>query len=101
MDFLKVRETENGPFFAFLFYDSPHAHDFPPDYKAPFTPYAEGMSRSTLTNDTDPTPYFNRYKNSVHFVDDEIGKVLKALEEKRPCRQFNHYYYRGPRGGIQ
>ena len=81
MDFLKVRETENGPFFAFLFYDSPHAHDFPPDYKAPFTPYAEGMSRSTLTNDTDPTPYFNRYKNSVHFVDEEIGKVLKALEE--------------------
>lgn len=81
MDFLKGRETENGPFFAFLFYDSSHAHDFPPDYKTPFTPYAEGMSRSTLTNDTDPTLYFSRYKNSVHFVDQEIGKVLKALEK--------------------
>ena len=81
MDFLKVRKTENGPFFAFLFYDSPHAHDFPPDYQAPFTPFAGGMSRSTISNDTDPTPYFNKYKNSVHFVDGEIGKVLKALEE--------------------
>jgi len=39
------------------------------------------ISRSNLTNDTDPAPYFNRYKNSVHFVDQEIGKVLKALEE--------------------
>ena len=81
IDFLKVRRTEDRPLFAFLFYDSPHAYAFPPDYKAPFAPYAEEVSRSTLTNDTDPTPYFNKYKNSVHFVDHEIGKVLKALEK--------------------
>lgn len=81
MDFLKVRRTEDRPFFAFLFYDAPHGYNFPPDYKAPFTPYPDGISRSTLTNDSDPEPYFNRYKNSVHFVDHEIGKVLKALEK--------------------
>lgn len=81
MDFLKVRRTEDRPFFAFLFYDSPHAYNFPPEYKAPFTPFSDGISRSTLTNDTDPAPYFNMYKNSVHFVDHEIGKVLKALEK--------------------
>jgi len=80
MDFLKGRGADNRPFFAFLFYDSPHAYDLPPDYKAPFKPYPGGISRSTLTNDTDPAPIFNRYKNSVHFVDEEIGKVLKALE---------------------
>jgi len=82
MDFLNVRGTGDGPFFAFLFYDSPHAYDFPPGYQAPFTPCPDGISRSTLSNDTDPAPIFNRYKNSVHFVDEEIGKVLKALENR-------------------
>lgn len=81
IDFLKVRGTEERPFFAFLFYDSPHAYNVPPDYNAPFKPYADTISRSTLTNDTDPTPYFNSYKNSVHFVDQEVGKVLNALEK--------------------
>ena len=80
MDFLKVRRTGDRPFFAFLFYDSPHAADFPPDYQAPFTPSFK-ISRSTLSNDSDPTPYFNKYKNALHFVDHEVGKVLEALEE--------------------
>jgi membrane-anchored protein YejM (alkaline phosphatase superfamily) len=34
-----------------------------------------------LNNDTDPTPFFNRYKTSVRYVDSMAAKVLDKLKE--------------------
>lgn len=79
--FLNTRNTQQ-PFFGFLFYDSAHGQEFPPDYKAPFTPYGDIMNYLLLTKNTDPTPYMNRYKNSVHFIDSLLGQLFEELKQR-------------------
>ncbi len=81
LHFLDTRD-KNRPFFGFLFYDSAHGQDFPPDYAAPFTPYKEGMNYLLLTKNTDPTPYLNRYKNSVHYIDSLLQQVFERLKQE-------------------
>ena len=67
------------PFFGFLFYDSPHGYDFPENYPLPFMPSWEQVNYLVLSNDSDPAPFANRYKNSVHYTDSLVGKVLDTL----------------------
>ena len=83
-DFLSFLETRAAqtPFFALLFYDSPHKMAFPPDYALPFQPSAADVNYLRLDNETDPTPLLNRYRNSVHYVDALIGRVITALEQQ-------------------
>jgi uncharacterized protein len=83
-DFLSFLETraEQTPFFALLFYDSPHKMAFPHDYALPFRPSAGEINYLRLDNETDPTPLLNRYRNSVHYVDGLIGRVMTALEQQ-------------------
>jgi len=40
------------------------------------------MNYLLLTGDYEPTLLINRYKNSLHFIDGLIGKVLLQLQEK-------------------
>ena len=83
-DFLSFLETraEHTPFFALLFYDSPHKMTFPPDYALPFRPSAAEINYLHLDKETDPTPLLNRYRNSVHYVDALIGRAMTALEQR-------------------
>ena len=83
-DFLSFLETRAAqtPFFALLFYDSPHKLTFPPDHALPFRPSAADVNYLHLDNETDPTPLFNRYRNSVHYVDALIGRVMTGLEQQ-------------------
>lgn len=83
--FLSSIEKQNSskPFFGFLFYDSAHGFDYPTNYKKPFTPDLEEVNYLDLENDYDPTLLIKRYKNSVHYVDDLVGKVIQKLEEKK------------------
>jgi membrane-anchored protein YejM (alkaline phosphatase superfamily) len=74
--------TEPQPFFGFLFYDSPHGYDFPPDYPLAFRPSWSSVNYVALNNDFDRTPFFNRYKNSIHFVDSLVAPVLDKLKTK-------------------
>lgn len=69
------------PFFGFMFYDAPHfaAH---PAGATPFTPNLEKVDHLALNNGTDPVPYFNKYRNSLHHVDRQVGEVLGHLEKK-------------------
>lgn len=76
--FLKTRESDK-PFFGFLFLDSPHAYDLPDDAPMPFQPSWESVNFLTLDEDTNREKFFNLYKNSVHFVDNLIGKTLKQV----------------------
>ena len=75
-------KTIEKPFFTFLFYDSPHNYWHPEgkDFNPPFLPASNNVIG--LNNKTDREPLFNQYKNSIHFVDQEIGKVLSKLKEK-------------------
>lgn len=81
-DFLQFLEQKdpNHPFFGFIFLDSPHAYSYP-DWAKKFLP-AEEMNYLLLSNNTDPTPYLNQYKNSVYFVDRLIDRVLTALSQQ-------------------
>ncbi|MDH4226026.1 MAG: sulfatase-like hydrolase/transferase, partial [Deltaproteobacteria bacterium] len=70
------------PFFGFLFYDAPHAYEYPDQAHAPFQPVWNSINYSELNPDFDPLPFVNRYKNAVHFADSEAAKVLQALARK-------------------
>ena len=83
-DFFHFLDTRNPsqPFFGFLFYDSAHGMDVPPTYKGPFTPAASDvMNYLLLTKNTDPMPYMNRYKNSVHYIDSLLKQVFAKLHQ--------------------
>ena len=76
------RREAGRPFFSFLFYDSPHAISCPKDKLWHFQPSWEYPDYMELSNDMDPTPYFNLYRNSVYQVDSLIGLALHALDER-------------------
>ncbi|HAT8492948.1 TPA: DUF3413 domain-containing protein [Vibrio vulnificus] len=67
--------------FSFLFYDAPHGYDFPADFEPKYEPILKEVNYLKLHNDTDPTPFFNRYKTSVRYVDSMATKVLDKLKE--------------------
>lgn len=70
------------PFFGFLFYDAAHAYDYPDDYPEYFSPIWQEVNYLALNDDFDPEPYVNRYKNSLHFTDSLIGRVLDDLKQR-------------------
>lgn len=80
LSFLGSRSDET-PFFALLFYDSSQKLDFPPD-RQPFRPSAADVNYLGLNATTDPLPLHNRYRNSIHYVDSLVGKVLAEVKER-------------------
>ncbi|MCU8505530.1 DUF3413 domain-containing protein [Vibrio vulnificus] len=75
------QRDKSKPTFSFLFYDAPHGYDFPADFEPKYEPMLKEVNYLKLNNDTDPTPFFNRYKNSVRYVDSMATKVLDKLKE--------------------
>ncbi|MHB0774982.1 DUF3413 domain-containing protein [Halomonas sp. WWR20] len=72
--------TPDTPWFGLLFFDAPHGYSVPDEAAAPFQPAAESMGYLNLGPDTDPTPYFNLHRNSVHYDDGLIGDVIADLK---------------------
>ena len=71
---------KDKPFFAFLFLDAVHAAAFPETKEfTVFKPYWKEINQLKLSNDFDPTPYLNRYKNSAFYTDKNLGKALESL----------------------
>lgn len=75
------QRDKSKPTFSFLFYDAPHGYDFPADFEPKYEPMLKEVNYLKLNNDTDPTPFFNRYKTSVRYVDSMATKVLDKLNE--------------------
>lgn len=80
-DWLGKRDNSH-PFFGFLFYDAPHSYSTPNNYRNPFQPDWKEVNQMALGPDFDKTPYLNRYRNAVHFVDEQLKKVLDDLQAK-------------------
>lgn len=76
------KQVAGRPFFSFLFYDTPHATAIPKEHNKKFGPAWDEADYTKLSNDIDPLPYFNLYKNCVYYTDSLIGKVTRKLEEK-------------------
>ncbi|QZT38944.1 sulfatase-like hydrolase/transferase [Halosquirtibacter xylanolyticus] len=81
IQYIKTRKDTTSPFFSFVFYDSAHAINHPKDYKGPFQPEWEYPKYELLSNNLDPIPFFNLYKNSVHYVDHLIKGVFDIIKE--------------------
>lgn len=69
------------PFFITLFYDALHGYCRDQSFPTPYQPTIQRCFRIGVNNDEDPVPYYNRYLNAVNFVDGEIGKLLKVIEQ--------------------
>jgi membrane-anchored protein YejM (alkaline phosphatase superfamily) len=83
-DFLSYldRRSPRTPFSALLFYDSPHKLAFPAGSPLPFQPSAADVNYLRLDSRTDAVPLHNRYRNSVHYVDGLIGRVVAAMNQR-------------------
>ncbi|HLB57892.1 MAG TPA: sulfatase-like hydrolase/transferase, partial [Gammaproteobacteria bacterium] len=81
LTFLKQQNAKK-PFFSFLFYDAVHNYCEPAQpVDNPFLPVIASCDRFSLDETTLPEPYLNLYNNKVFFVDQQVGRVLHALEK--------------------
>lgn len=78
-----LRQDHERPFFGFVFLDAPHAYAVPNNETAPFQPSWDNVNYMALGPDFDPTPFFNRYKNAVHFADSLAGRILDTLRKQK------------------
>lgn len=81
IQYLKTNK-HNQPFFVNLFYDAPHGYCQNQNYPKPYQPALKGCLRIAMTNDMDPTPYYNRYLNAVNFIDGELQKLLNSIKDQ-------------------
>jgi membrane-anchored protein YejM (alkaline phosphatase superfamily) len=83
-NFLQFLDNKNDdkPFFSFLFYDLPHAISLPEEYQNNFQPSWTNPNYMDLNNGMDRTPFFNLYKNCVHYTDGLVGEVLRKVKDK-------------------
>lgn len=84
IDFLRNRDTKR-PFMSFFFIESTHARYSFPDTAVLAKPYLESvnyaaMSRESLVPKIDQL--FNRYTNSAHWVDVQLGRIYAELERQ-------------------
>lgn len=76
-------KTKNAkPFFGFIFYDALHAMTQPENFEGPFQPALKFAPYEKLSNDMDPTTFFNLYKNIAYFEDSLVNLVLEDLRNK-------------------
>ena len=72
------------PFFAFLFYDAPHGfYEYPPAFER-FRPVPSSGDYVKLATEHPSLsgPLFNRYRNSLGYVDSQIERVIRDLERR-------------------
>lgn len=80
--FQQFIQTTQQPFFAFLFYDAAHNYCENGNPVAAFQPITQTCNRMTLNNASNPALHFNRYKNSLYFIDTLINQVLQQLKQQ-------------------
>lgn len=79
---IQHRKGDKRPFFSFLFFDLPHSFELPADKNKRFRPAWAYADYTKLSNDMDPTPFWNLYRNTYYQDDLLIGKVLEALKKQ-------------------
>jgi membrane-anchored protein YejM (alkaline phosphatase superfamily) len=80
LDFIDHRDPKR-PFFAFMFFESPHArYEFPPE-SVIRTPYLDSLNYATMDLQRDIGLIKNRYLNAVHHLDSQLARVFDSLEQ--------------------
>ena len=78
----RAESGNDAPFFGFLFYDTPHNHRVPEDYPVKFQPYWDPVNKLALGPDFNPELMRNNYKSTLHYVDNQVERVLNDLRER-------------------
>ena len=83
IDFMENRDRDK-PFVSFMFFESTHARYSFPDSAKIFTPVLEKLDYSSMSRKK-LRPYakqlLNRYSNSAHWVDHQVGRVFEYLTD--------------------
>ncbi len=83
--FVQFLDEGKGPFFSFLFYDAPHQpYLFPPEHEV-FRPFLDkrALDYTSIADDAVKAGLLrNRFKNSQHYVDSQLARVVHAIEER-------------------
>ena len=69
------------PYFAFLFYDSAHGLSMPKDHPKVFQPALDYANYMALDNNYDPQALLNLYKNTIHYMDQQVAQVLSQIQD--------------------
>lgn len=72
------------PFFAFMFFESPHARYFFPQESVIRQPYRDDINYASMSKGDlrrDIVGIKNRYINAVHHLDSQFGRVFDYLEQ--------------------
>jgi len=84
-EFIKFVHEKPEPFFAFMFYDASHQ---PYRYPAEHAIFDTGTLSDEINyikiagRGADVQLVKNRYQNSLHYVDEQIGRALQTLESQ-------------------
>ena len=81
LNFVDQRDTRR-PFFAFQFFESPHAKYYFPNDTVIREPYLPDMNYATMDVKRDIELIRNRYINAVHHLDQQFGRILDGLAER-------------------
>lgn len=76
------KRNRSKPFFTFLFFESPHARYYFPPESVIAEPYRDDINYATINKKKfkdDIAPIKNRYINSVHHLDMQLGRIFDYL----------------------
>ena len=73
--------NKNQPMFSFIFYDSVHEYDFPPEYNQEHTPLSGEKKYSEIAAEYGQDIMNQLYSISTSYVDSLAGQVLDQLEQ--------------------
>lgn len=82
LEFIDRRDAAR-PFMTYMFFESTHAnYNFPPE-SVIAEPYLDDLNYLTADFKADIGKIKNRYINAAHYVDQQIGRVIDHLREKK------------------
>jgi hypothetical protein len=73
---------KSRPFMSFMFFESPHARYYFPQQSVIRKPYLEDFNYVTTAIKENIGLIKNRYINSVHHMDSQVGRVLDTLRKE-------------------
>jgi len=76
-----LKRPSDKPWFKFVFLSSSHHnYQYPEEYEL-YTPVETNPEKFLFNKHMDPQPLFNRYKNSVHYIDGLFGEIWQTMEQ--------------------
>lgn len=98
LGFLQQRDPAR-PFFSFLFFESTHASYAFPEEQALLPDYSRDVDFTqlhSLGSEVDAGPLLSRYRNAGYWIDQQLGRLYRALEEQTHVPMVVHFPGRGP-----